>query len=157
MKTAPPINTEKLRAFVALMRRWFGFVLLWLVRLPIQRTRHDIVRMEDRLKYLICASVLTAGFEPGRARMGAHRGGRAHKGDWLAFILRSALPKRRAFGWDRLARIRHVAARIDYYVKRFMKRLARGLLMRRSTKRGAATLALISHAPVCVHAFADTS
>jgi hypothetical protein len=123
-------NTEKLRAFAALMRRWFGFVLLWLAHLPIARSHDDIIRMEDRLKYLIGASVLIARFEPGNRRMGAHRGGRAHEGAWLTFVLRSALPKRGAFRWNRLARIRHVAANLDHYIKRFMKRLARGFLMR---------------------------
>jgi hypothetical protein len=157
MNFALPRNTEKLRAFVALMRRWFGFVLLWLARLPIKRTHHDLMRMEDRLKYLIGASVLIAGFEPGRRRMGSHRVGRGHEGAWLNFVLRSALPKRSAFGWNRLARIRHVAARIDYYVKRFMKRLARGFLMRRCAERGTAPVALTSRAPTYVHAFADTS
>jgi hypothetical protein len=150
-------NTEKLRAFVALMRRRFGLVLLWLARLPIKRSHHDLMRMEDRLKYLIGASVLIAGFEPGKARIGAHRGGRAHEGAWLTFVLCSALPKRSAFGWNRLARIKHVAARIDYYVKRFMKRLARGFLMRRCADRGTAPIALISHAPSRVCACADTS
>ena len=132
-------------------------MLLWLARLPIKRTHHDLMRMEDRLKYLIGASVVTAGFEPGKARIGAHRGGRVQEGAWLAFILRSALPKRRAFRWNRLARIKHVAANLDHYIKRFMKRLARGLLMRRCAARGTAPMALISHAPACVHAFADTS
>jgi len=150
-------NTEKLRTFAALMRRWFGFVVLWLARLPIKRSHHDLMRMEDRLKYLIGASVLIAGFAPGRRRMGAHRVGRRPEGRWVNFVLRSALPKRSAFGWNRLARIRHVAAHIDYYVKRFMKQLARGFLMRRCAERGTAPIALISHAPARVCAFADTS
>jgi hypothetical protein len=150
-------NIEKLRAFVALMRRWFGFVLLWTARLPIKRSRHELIRMEDRLRYLICASALVDGFAPGRHRIGIHRGARGYKGAWINFLLRIALPNRSAFGFDRLARIRHVAARIDYYIKRFMKRIARGLLLRRSTKRGATAITLISHAPTCVPAFADTS
>lgn len=150
-------NIEKLRAFAALMRRWFGFVLLWTARLPIKRSRHELIRMEDRLRYLICASVLAAGFTPDRHRFGVHRRARGYKGAWINFLLRNALPKRSAFGFDRLARIRHVAARIDHYIKRFMKRLTRGLLMGRSTARGAAAITLTSHAPACVHAFADTS
>lgn len=114
MNFALPRHIEELRAFVALMRRWFGFVLLWLARLPIKRSHHDLMLMEDRLKYLICSSVLIAGFEPGKARMGSHRDGREQEGAWLSFILRSALPKRSAFGWNRLARIKHVAANLDH-------------------------------------------
>ncbi len=150
-------NIEKLRAFAALMRRWFGFVLLWTAQLPIKRSRHELIRMEDRLRYLICASVLAAGFALGRHRLGVHRRARGYKGAWINFLLRNALPKRSAFGFNRLARIRHVAGRIDHYIKRFMKRLAHGLLMARSTARGATDIALISRAPACVHAFADTS
>ncbi|GAM97184.1 hypothetical protein U91I_00809 [alpha proteobacterium U9-1i] len=157
MTSAPPINTAKLRAFAALMRRWFAFVLLWLARLPMKRSRDEIERMEGRLKYLIGASVLLEGFQPGKARMGAHLTGRAYKGAWMNFVLRNALPPLSAFGYDRIARIKHVAARIDFYVQRFMRRLKRGFLMRRTALRGTAPRALMSHAPALLVAVADTS
>ncbi|GAM96430.1 hypothetical protein U91I_00049 [alpha proteobacterium U9-1i] len=157
MTSAPSLNTDALRAIVALLRRWSGFVLLWLARLPIQRSRADMLRMERRIAQLIFVSAIVAGYAPGARRMGSHRVGRSYRGSWHSFVLRNALPKLSAFNQDRLARIKHVAANIDRYVKRFMQRLARGLLMRRCAKRGGAPLVLISHAPGCVPAFADTS
>ncbi|GAM96553.1 hypothetical protein U91I_00172 [alpha proteobacterium U9-1i] len=157
MTSAPSLNTDALRAIVALLRRWSGFVLLWLARLPIQRSRADIIRMERRIAQLIFGSAFTTGFAPGAQRMGSHRVGRSYRGSWHTFILRNALPQLSAFNHDRLTRIKHVAANIDRYVKRFMRKLARGLLMRRCAKRGGAPLVLISHAPASANAFADTS
>ncbi|GAM98459.1 hypothetical protein U91I_02092 [alpha proteobacterium U9-1i] len=157
MTSAPSLNTDALRAIVALLRRWSGFALLWLARLPIQRSRADMLRMERRIAQLIFASAVVAGYAPGAHRMGSHRIGRSYRGSWHSFILRSALPKLSAFNRDRLARIKHVAANIDLYVNRFKQRLARGLLMRRSANRGLAPRTLISRASALACAFADTS
>ncbi|GAM96746.1 hypothetical protein U91I_00366 [alpha proteobacterium U9-1i] len=132
-------------------------MLLWLARLPIARSRVDTLRMERRLKLLMFASVVAAGFAPGKRRMGAHLVGRSYRGSWRSFVTRAALPPLSAFNHDRLARIRHIAANIDLYVTRFMKRLARGFLMRRCAARGIAPAVLMSRAPARVLAFADTS
>lgn len=151
--TRPSLNRTKFQAAAALMQRWLGFVLVWLANLNFKRTPAELKRAEHRLKQLI---VIEAFLQMSRPNCRAG-GARSYNGSIQRLLMRGALPKLSRFGFDRIARIRAVGRNIARYVRQFVKRLTRGLLVRRCAKRGAAPIALTSHAPACVHAFADTS
>lgn len=152
----PIINQAKFQAAAALLRRWLGFVLVWLTDLSISRTPAELKRTEYRLKQLILVSAFAR--KPRiNFRIGARIIARYYSGSRKRFMMRGLLPKLSRFQFNRIARIRHVGRNIAYYVRKFLKRLARGLLMVRCSQRGAAPIALASRAPAPACACADTS
>ena len=152
----PTINQAKFQAAAALLQRWLGFVLVWLTNLGFRRTPEELKRTEYRLKQLI---VISAFLETPRInfRAGAHRKARRYSGSLKRFMMRGLLPKLSRFQFDRVTRIAHVGRNIAHYVRKFLKRLARGLLMLRRVQSAIAPIALVSSAPAPVRAFADTS
>ncbi len=154
--TRPSINPTKFQAAAALMQRWLGFVLVWLVTLNFKRTPAELKGAERRLKQLIVIEAFLQTARP-NFRAGAWRGARTYSGSTRRLLMRGVLPKLSRFGFDRIARIRAVGRNVARYVRKFVKRLVRGLLMQRCAERGTARITLISRAPSCVHAFADTS
>jgi hypothetical protein len=152
----PQINQAKFQAAAALLQRWLGRVLVWLTNLGFRRTPEELKRTEYRLRQLI---VISAFMHTPRTnfRAGAHRKANSYSGSLKRFMMRGLLPRLSRFQFNRVARIAHVGRNIARYVRKFLKRLARGLLMIRRVQTTIAPMALISTAPAPVCACADTS
>jgi hypothetical protein len=129
MQNTSSINRAVLRAFAALLRRWFAmFAMPWLLRGGRERAGLRIA--EQSLAKLIVTRAMAEielPYIPRRTRRGPavkrNRPGR----DALAAYMRLALPKlTNATSRARRARLRQVFANLDRFVRRLIRLIMRG-------------------------------
>lgn len=168
MRSAPsPIDHAALRAFAALLRRWFGFVLACVAGMRARSeplAPETLRRAERRLKKLLLARAI-AQLGPRRRRTDARhqcaptgfRRIRRDGGD-VRQLTRGILPKlRRATPQACLARLQHVFAHLDIFVARLIKRLARARPATRLIAIAAPALTLIANTQAFAVGAVDTS